>query len=645
MSLEETEKKLYGREESPQPGGPGQPKAFNPHGAGEDPFAAASLEADVAKKKEVWIKEQEEKKAQRKKILKKAGLIAAGVIAVAGIVWLALYIRKSSFSEDRVKVSVSGPDKVKSGENVSFDINYQNLNGASLKDAVLYVNYAENFKPSGNLQFESEGPSSSKVNIGSISGKGSGKVAIQGKFFGPSDKLVYIEARLEYKSLSFNSTFAADGKSSVLISSSPLTIEVSGPQNASSGNAVSYTVAYQNTGQEDFNDLKLKADFPEGFSFSNSDPLPAQGSNIWYIGTLGAGQSGQVKINGAMNGARDEEKTAKFSIGTIGSDNSFVSFGDAQSVTKIIGSPLVLSETINDKKENVFVNAGDSLSFDIAYKNSGSIGLRDAILTVEADSPVLDYSRLQMQDGKGEFDSQKKTITWKASEVPAFKTLAPGAEGEIRFSIPVKNIIPVAGPKDKNFSFSAIARMDSPDIPTPEGANKAVAGNSVSVKLNSKLLAGLTGFFNDAEIQNSGPLPLKVGQETTFTLHLKVANVSNDVTDAKATMTLAPGVKWKNNFLPRDASVGFNDRTNELVWNIGSLAAGTGIITEPKEFVFQLGVVPSENQVGNFVSLVSGTSFAAKDAFTGQPLEVKIGEKNTNLMEDLGVGESGKATN
>jgi len=642
MSLRETERKIYQREEDPSTNLE-QRRALNPHTAEEVPFTASSFEGqNLQQEKEIWIKQQGEKKEKRKKLAKKMAIILGAVVLVAGIIWLALYIRRSAFSDQQVKVSISGPEKVKSGESVSFDIDYQNLNRASLTGAVLYINYSENFKPSGNLQFESEGPSSSKFNIGDIAGKTNGKVAIQGKFFGASDALVYLEAKLDYKSSTFNSTFEAKANSSVFISSSPLTIEVSGPQNAASGNAVSYVVNYQNTGQEDFNDLKIKADFPDGFSFSNSEPLAAQGNNIWYVGNLAAGQSGQVKINGTITGNRDEQKTAKFSIGEIGSDNAFIAYGEAQSAVKIIGSPIVLSETVNGQKEDVFVSAGESVAFKIGYQNTGSIGLRDVILSVEANSPILDYSRIDMQSGKGEFDADKKIITWKASEIPDFKTLDPNAQGEIDFSIPVKDVIPVSGPKDKNFSFAAVARMDSPDIPTPEGSNKVVASNSVNVKLNSKLLASLQGFFNDADIVNSGPIPPKVGQESTFTLHLKVANVSNDVTDGKVAMTLAPGVKWKNNFLPKEASMDYNDRTNELDWNVGSLATGTGVVTDPKEVTFQVGITPSQNQVGEFAPLVSQTVFSAKDSFTGQPLELKLAAKNTNLPEDLGVGDMGK---
>lgn len=644
MSLKETERKIYQREENPN-ADLNERKALNPHAAEEVPFAASSFEAqNLEQKKEVWIKEQEEKKEKRKKLAKKALIAAGGIALVVGIILLAMYIRKSAFSDQQVKVSISGPEKVKSGESVSFDLNYQNLNRANLTDAVLYINYSENFKPSGNLQFESEGPSASKFNVGSIAGKSNGKVTIQGKFFGASDALVYLEAKLEYKPSTFNSTFVAKANSSVFISSSPLAIEVSGPMNEASGNAVSYAVKYQNTGQEDFNDLKIKADFPDGFSFSNSEPLAAQGNNIWYVGNLAAGQSGQVKVNGTVSGARDEQKTAKFSIGEIGSDNAFIAYGEAQSTVKIIGSPIVLNETINGKKGDISVSAGELLSFKIGYQNTGSIGLRDVIFSIEANSPVLDYARIDSSNGKGEFDAEKKMIVWKASEIPDLKMLSPGVQGEINFSIPVKEVIPVSGPKDKNFSFSAIARMDSPDIPTPEGSNKVIASNSVNVKLNSKLLASLEGFFNDADIVNSGPIPPKVGSESTFALHLKIANISNDVTDAKVALTLAPGVKWKTNFLPKEASMSYNDRTNELDWNVGSLAAGTGVTGGPKEVIFQVGITPSSNQAGDFATLVSQTVFSAKDSFTGQPLEVKLPAKNTNLTEDLGVGDMGKVS-
>ena len=253
----------------------------------------------------------------------------------------------------------------------------------------------------------------------------------------------------------------------------------------------------------------------------------------------------------------------------------------------------------------------------------------------------MNYARYIAGNTKGGLNSSGGKITWTGSELDALKVLSPGAEGQVNFSIPVKDKIDVKKVSDKNFSILAVASMDSPDVPTPEGSNKQIASNTVNIKLNSKLLMSMKGYFNDSDIQNSGPLPLTVGQETTFTMHLEIGNVSNDITNAKVSMILAPGVSWKNVFLPNSESVSYNDRTNEVVWDVGTMPAGVGILTGPKTLTFQIGVVPSQSQLNNYAPLVKSTEFSASDTFTKQDLSLKLDEKNSNLTEDISVGDGG----
>jgi hypothetical protein len=125
-------------------------------------------------------------------------------------------------------------------------------------------------------------------------------------------------------------------------------------------------------------------------------------------------------------------------------------------------------------------------------------------------------------------------------------------------------------------------------------------------------------------------------------MHLKLMNVSNDLTDAKVTMALSPGVKWKNVFSPENADVSYNERSNELVWNIGTMPAGIGILTDPRELVFQIGIVPNQNQVGKFVNLLGKSVFSAEDVFTKQKLESILEGKDSNLLEDMSVGNQGQ---
>jgi hypothetical protein len=644
MSLKDVEKNVYRRDEESKR--PFVYSRISPREAEENPFTAASFEAKKIEPDSVVIKENEEKKRERNKKIKKIGLISAvSVVVLAGLVWGVVYFRKSAFSEEQVKVSISGPEKVQSGELVYFEINYQNLNRAGLRDAVLHITYPENFKPQEDLGFEAEGPNARKKIIGTIDGQGSDKIILKGKFFGPKDLLVYVDVSLDYSSSDFSSTFNAKSKSGVFISSSPLLMEISGPQSVVAGSTVSYTVKFQNNGQEEIKDLKVKADYSKDFSYSSSEPLPSSDNNIWYAGNIGAGQSGEVKFNGTLNGLNGEIKKFSAAIGEFGNDGEFISYNEASSEVKIIASPVKVEQTVNDSKDNLNVNAGDTLIFKIKYQNTGTVGLRDVILTEEIKSPILDYGKINMPSENGALDSQNGLVTWNGSGVPKLKTLNPGEGGEVVFHIPIKDIIPVAGPDDKNFTFNATVKVDSPDIPTPEGSNKIISGNTVNVKLNSKLSLSAEGYYNDSEIKNSGSLPPKVGQETTFSIHLKLLNVSNDVTDAKVTAVLSSGVKWKNVFSPESADISFNGRTNELTWNIGSMPAGIGILTGPRELIFQVGLVPSQNQVGGYADLIGKTVFSAKDIFTKQKLETSLNGKNTNLIEDMSVGDQGKVVN
>ena len=607
-------------------------------------FEPAFFKSEREDKNAIWLKEDEEKKAKMKRI-KKIGLIAGlSILGLTLLIFGVMILRKKAFTEDKVFVVVTGPTNVKSGDTATIEIEYKNDNWVDLKNAVLNITYAENFKPDKNLAMQPNGPNAATVNIGTVKSGSDIKFELKGKFFGTKDLLTYVNAKLSYNSTTFSSTFETENKLAVMITSSPLAIEITGPLSVYSGGDVTYTVNVKNTGEESFRGLILKAQYPEGFSFSSSEPLAVSGSNTWYVGDLTGGQTSVIKIMGKITGVINEIKKLKVSLGT-GSENDFVAYNENENNTKIVGSPLDIKQLVNGKNGDQNVNAGDILNFVVSFKNTGKVPLRDVILTEQIKSTILDYKSYKTDTAKGGLDSSKGTITWTGSQLDALRVLAPGASGEVTFSIGIMDKIKVQGVSDKNFAFQATASMDSPDIPTPESSNKQIASNALGIKLNSKLMMNLTGYYNDPDISNSGPLPLQVGQETTFTMHLAVGNVSNDITDAKVVMALSPGVKWKNNFLPKNESLSYNDRTNELIWNIGTMPAGVGILTDPKTLIFQIGFVPSGSQSNNFVSLVRSTVFTVSDTFTKQGLSIKLDEKTSDLTEDISIGEGGKVGN
>ncbi len=630
MSLSDIKNKLY-QKKADESLGKHDPSSFDIRTGGVSPL-------DKFKMQEEWEAAEPLIGKEQNKSIKWGALAIAALLGVVLLIVGVLKFSQASFGENRVVISISGPVEGESGYLAEYAISYKNENRIALKNAVLRIGFPESFKAETEADFKKDGNIGGVVEIGEIKAGASGQYILKGRAYDPKGTLIYIKADLAYTPSNFNSQFSAKSQLGIRVTSTPIEFEVLAPQYIASGDAVDYLISYKNTGQKDFDDLRVKMDYPESFTFGKSNPAVSEGNNIWYIGRLGAGESGKIVVSGKLEGTRDEVKNATAYIGIL-KQGEFISYNEERAVTNIAASPLVIAHVVNGLS-SLSVKSGDTLRFEIAYKNESNIGYRDAIVTEKIDSPVLDYSTLRLDQGA--FNSDSKTITWKAADLSNLRFLGPGQSGIIRFSIKVKDVIPVSSSTDKNFIISALAKIDSPDIPTPIKTNKIIAGNEIDMKLISKLVINTGGFYYDPIIPNSGPIPAQVGKETTYTAHWMVGNVSNDVTGARVETVLPTGVSMTGKIYPEDARLTYNERNNTIIWEIGNLGAGTGIISSPKEVAFQIKFVPSPEQGGASSGDILGVStFSARDTFTGKDLSAASEKKSTILMEDTKMDSSG----
>jgi len=120
-------------------------------------------------------------------------------------------------------------------------------------------------------------------------------------------------------------------------------------------------------------------EYPDGFTFSKSKPVVSEGENVWYIGRLSAGQEGKIVVSGKLEGEKDNVKHSKVYVGEM-IDGQFVAQNEEKTETIIGSSPLAISQTANGLKK-LSVNAGETLQFKIEYKNEGTTGFSDVIIT------------------------------------------------------------------------------------------------------------------------------------------------------------------------------------------------------------------------------------------------------------------------
>jgi len=627
MSLSEIKNKLYSKNLDGD---------LSKHGGSEFDIrmGGVKMAPEKIKQEDEWKPEKTFFGIEQKKAVK-MGVISVVVMAVVVFVVFGIVAYKNaSFSESRVVLSIDGTKESPSGKLLTYEISYSNNNRASLTGAVLRVNYPEGFKPGENSNFKTEGQTSGVFALGDIVGKANGKVILTGNAYSPRGTLMYFKTELAYTPSNLNSQFVSKAQLGVNINSSPVDIEIMAPQELSSGDSLDYEIKYMNTGAEDFNNIKIKIDYPDNFVFSRGNPATSEGNNIWYIGHLEAGQAGKIIASGKLAGNRDEIKNVSAFIGTS-ERGQFVGYNEGKTATKIIASPIVISQTVNGVNE-LIAKVGDTLRYVVSYKNESAFGLRDVIITSRIDSPILDYGSLNLQQ-QGAFDQNNKLITWKGADSPSLKFLGPGQSGEVVFSIKVKDVIPVDTGNGKNFVVSSLVKIDSLDIPEPIQSNKVISGNTLDIKLSSKIFVDVKGFYNDTVIPNSGPIPPKVGQSTTYTIHWKAYNVSNNIANAQIAAELPTGVTMTGKMEPDDGKLTYNARNNSMLWDIGNMDIGTGILNAPKEVSFQVQITPAQNQIESIVDLVGPTIFSAKDLFTNSDVSFTADKKTTGLFEDPGI--------
>ena len=208
-----------------------------------------------------------------------------------------------------------------------------------------------------------------------------------------------------------------------------------------------------------------------------------------------------------------------------------------------------------------------------------------------------------------------KTLVWNSSSLPQLASIEPGETGRAQFSFKILDPLPIKGSNDKNFVIGIDGSIDARTVSESMKNAKIHSELEKEIKIGSYLqLASLALHYSGA-FKNKGPMPPKVGQETSYTIVWSLGNASNDFSDVKVKAGLPSYVRWLGNVSPRGADIHFDDVAGSVAWNAGNIPAGTGITQPAKEVSFQVSFAPSVSQAGSSPDLISRTSLEARDNF------------------------------
>ncbi len=111
--------------------------------------------------------------------------------------------------------------------------------------------------------------------------------------------------------------------------------------------------------------------------------------------------------------------------------------------------------------------------------------------------------------------------------------------------------------------------------------------------------------------------------------------------NVKVKATLPKNVNLTGKIFPEEQAdkITFDSQSREIVWNIGKLTTGEGVLTSAPNVSFQISFVPEESLRGQSPELISAPSITGQDGWTGEIIQAVSSLINTTLPDDSKVSK------
>ena len=568
---------------------------------------------------------------KKKKIF--LALFCAIVVLLAGAYFFRneLGFNLNVVSSKNIDISIDGPSILKSGEANKWYVSVTNSNNVSLELADIITDF-----PVGSMSLDNKDLSRERKSVGLVLPHQTIKEEINAFILGESEEQKEIVFTLEYRPAGSNAIFAKTEKKAIKIGQAPVGLSLDLPQEVEAGQNIALKIEYVSNSSAILEDLRLKLEYPPGFHYTESSVEPLGGNNTWIIGDLAPNEKRSLEIKGVLEGQDLAELGFRAFVGTENKDKTgIISFGS------ISGSVVLKRPFINfgfkvQENDTGVVKLGDNVTVTLPWKNNLPIEVRDVVIFAKINGAI---DRRSININKGSYRSQDDTLVWNSSSLSELASVAPGDEGVARFNFDIVNSLQVNNIKDKNFSFTlegTIIGLKTTDNGQTEEV-KSFANKEVKIATRLQLAAKALRF--SGPISNSGPLPPKVYQETTYTILWSISNLNNDVSGVVVRASLPSYVRWMNKTLPSSEDIKYEASSGEVVWRINQLEAGTGILRPAKEISFQIGFTPAPNQIGTSPELISQSSLEAQDTFTSTIVKDSKSAQTSYLQNEAGFDE------
>lgn len=557
---------------------------------------------------------------------------------IASIIFFVLAIGFAAFkffggsntvSNDNIDIAVLGNAFTPGGEELPLQIEIKNGNAVPLEFSNLKVEYPKGGNEAGGAVERKN------IAIGTIKSGDTHVEDLRLTLFGEQGSTKTIKSTLEYRVKGSNAIFVKEKSYTVSISSAPLNLTVSAPTTTAANQNIvldfktvlGATVAPEKT--------ILKVTYPPGFEFKDASPKPILSNNVWLLSDLKQGVETKVSIQGTLAGQDGEDRSFRAYVGSQNPKdeaNVDVIYSSLLHTIKIERPFIEARIAINGQEKEEFSSGQGQIRGEIIWTNN--LPTRVDNLEIYAKFSGSSFNKESVTPSNGFYDSLNSQIIWDRNSNQEFASVDPGETGKVAFTI-----VPLP-------TYNGTSSIPNPQIVidvSVKGTQPNLANTTTTVdnfvrrviKINTDLQLTTAAYYFSGPFTNTGPIPPKAEQATTYTITWSLVNSANRINNAEVKATLPSGVTWMNSVSPASSSgLTYDNGSRTVTWKAGTVNPGAGLSGGPKEVSFQVRLIPSLNQVGSVAPLIDKTTLTGQDSFTGAALQSVKAGLNTRLSND-----------
>jgi hypothetical protein len=545
----------------------------------------------------------------------------------------------NSVSNDNINISVQSNAFTAGGEDYPLLVEIANKNNSPLELVDLVIDY-----PKSSEDTSAQDSNHVRISLGTIPAGGVKDENVKLVLFGEQGSTNQINISIEYRVEGSNSIFVKSAIYNVSINSTPMDLSVDAPTQVISNQDMKFNVKATLNSTKTMSQVLLKVDYPIGFQFESATPAPSIGNNIWNLGDVAPGSERDISIDGKMVGVFDgDQKVFHVSAGTQ-SDTDASTIGtlfNSMDYSMMIEKPSIdASLMINGVSQtNYTIDAKTPINAQIHWVNNLNTSISNLKITAKISGDAVDPNTIST--AQGFYDSSQNLITWDDNAESSFVQVNPGDSGDLSFSLSSLPLFSATGgiisSPTINIDVSVTGEQAQNGGATTELSNEELS----AINLTSDLGLSTEALYYSGPFTNTGPIPPKVGQNTTYTVVWTLSNTANNISNAEVESSLPLWMQFVGPFSPTTEDLTYNSTTKEILWNVGSVPAGTGITEASRSVSFQVKLNPSLSQVGTDPVIINNTALTGHDDFANVDLTVNKGSLDTRLLNDTNFPENG----